>query len=556
MKKRFCAIIALLLALTFVFSSSPVSAAYKTGDTIIGRKITSAEVKTLTDGLIYNKFSYTDSRGKAQSIYITEYNPASTNLRSIAYHKKTSFPVSAYNDAVDAQNKGMKVYAALNADFFYTDKDYGTVYTMYATDGKITVSACRWCEDFVLAVSPDGSMHVTESKISYGLTINGSSFTKQLYYINKRLSSDNLASTDARIYYFDKDIGDSKNPVSDCKEIYVTYTSGKLAPGQSLKGKVKAIKSSGGSSISGNDFILACRNVDISSVKVGDEVVLSTTEGVSASRNIVEKAVTLVASRYVLVHNGVDRWEGGSAAGKERLVHSETDNRWSQYCQRAIVGIKADGTVVYMACDGRNNGNGLNYTQIVELMMGMGCTEVVNYDGGGSVCMVTGDGNGNFTTRYTGESPARSIGNTLLIIEDNNRPEDPIAVNSSAYGVIKDGMLTNAKLGMLTSTLRGGFNLDVTIKSHDGTILSNSIVIATGMVVCTRQQSLTVVVPGDVSGTGKIRVTDYLMAKRIVQGTYNPAAAYKLAADVDGDNKYTATDYQNIKLYFKGQKNF
>ena len=548
MKKRLFAIIALLLALTFVFSSSPVSAAYKTGDTIIGRTITSAEVKTLTDGLTYNKFTYTDSRGKVQNVFISEYNPASSNLRSIAYHKQTSSGATLLADAQAAQNKGMKVYTALNADFFYAAEDYGTVYTMYSNDGKITASHC-WGDNWLLAVSPDGSMHVVESWLYYDLYIHGTNFRDPFQYINKRLDASEKTSSDSRIYYFDKDIVNSKVPVTDCDEIYVTYTSGKLAPGQSLKGKVKAIKSTGGSSISGNDFVLACRNVDISSVKVGDEVEIAIKETKSASKSIVENAVTLVGAKYVLVHNGVDRWKGGNG-------DISPDGRSDQYCQRAVIGIKADGTVVYFACDGRNNGNGMNFTQIVELMMGMGCTEVVNYDGGGSVCMVTGDGNGNFTTRYTGESPARSIGNSLLIIEDNNRPEDPIAVNSSAYGVIKDGMLTKAKLGMLTSTLRGGFNLNVTIKSHDGTVLSDSIVIATGMVVGTKQQSLTIVVPGDVSGTGKIRVTDYLMAKRIVQGTYNPAAAYKLAADVDGDNKYTATDYQNIKLYFKGQKNF
>ena len=135
-------------------------------------------------------------------------------------------------------------------------------------------------------------------------------------------------------------------------------------------------------------------------------------------------------------------------------------------------------------------------------------------------------------------------------------PEDPIAVTSPDYGTIKDDMLVGAKLGMKCAELCMGFNLDVTVKTPEGYCSNGDVNIATGWTVGTDKQRLTIVVTGDVSGNGKVRVTDYLMTKRIVQGTYDPNEPNKLAADVDGDGSYTATDYQNIKLYFKGQKTF
>lgn len=52
---------------------------------------------------------------------------------------------------------------------------------------------------------------------------------------------------------------------------------------------------------------------------------------------------------------------------------------------------------------------------------------------------------------------------------------------------------------------------------------------------------------GDVDGDGEITVKDYLLAKKIVLGTYDPTPAEKWAADMNDDGEVTALDYLMIK---------
>lgn len=55
------------------------------------------------------------------------------------------------------------------------------------------------------------------------------------------------------------------------------------------------------------------------------------------------------------------------------------------------------------------------------------------------------------------------------------------------------------------------------------------------------------VLRGDVNGDGKITAKDYLLAQRIVLGTYTPTPAELKRCDIDGDGKVTARDYLLIK---------
>ena len=60
---------------------------------------------------------------------------------------------------------------------------------------------------------------------------------------------------------------------------------------------------------------------------------------------------------------------------------------------RTAVGYKADGRVVLFICDGRNSGGsaGLTLDELARVMKGLGCTDVLNLDGGGSTMMTVGN---------------------------------------------------------------------------------------------------------------------------------------------------------------------
>lgn len=57
---------------------------------------------------------------------------------------------------------------------------------------------------------------------------------------------------------------------------------------------------------------------------------------------------------------------------------------------------------------------------------------------------------------------------------------------------------------------------------------------------------------GDVNGDGSINVTDYVMAKRAVLGTYTLSEEQKARADVNGDGSINTTDYLMIKRHVLG----
>ena len=93
-----------------------------------------------------------------------------------------------------------------------------------------------------------------------------------------------------------------------------------------------------------------------------------------------------------------------------------------QYAQRSVFGVKPDGSIVYLVCDGRkvkgNGANGFNFTQIADMMIALGCSEVVNFDGGGSTAAIIGEGDGKFNYEFVGESTGRRVCNAILIVRD------------------------------------------------------------------------------------------------------------------------------------------
>lgn len=61
---------------------------------------------------------------------------------------------------------------------------------------------------------------------------------------------------------------------------------------------------------------------------------------------------------------------------------------------RTAVGYTAEGKVVLLVADGRNSGGsaGMTLDELARIMKGLGCTDVLNLDGGGSTMMTVGNG--------------------------------------------------------------------------------------------------------------------------------------------------------------------
>ena len=76
---------------------------------------------------------------------------------------------------------------------------------------------------------------------------------------------------------------------------------------------------------------------------------------------------------------------------KNGVLTSKTVERTSSDASRSMIGIKADGTLVFCQVDGRNApfSTGLSNYEMGEMMLSLGCVNAVNCDGGGSSTFVS-----------------------------------------------------------------------------------------------------------------------------------------------------------------------
>ncbi len=85
---------------------------------------------------------------------------------------------------------------------------------------------------------------------------------------------------------------------------------------------------------------------------------------------------------------------------------------------RTAVGVRADGTLVFVTVDGRRpeESVGMSLPELTDLMLELGCESAINLDGGGSTTMVI---EGKVVNRPSGSGPRRNADAILLFPKEN-----------------------------------------------------------------------------------------------------------------------------------------
>lgn len=91
-----------------------------------------------------------------------------------------------------------------------------------------------------------------------------------------------------------------------------------------------------------------------------------------------------------------------------------------------------------------------------------------------------------------------------------------------------------------------------TIYSGSTKVISG--LVGTGMTAVSSSATVTIVVTGDVSGDGKITITDVVKLQKSVVGSGSLSGAYAKAADINGDGKVTITDVVQAAQVTVGQR--
>lgn len=105
-------------------------------------------------------------------------------------------------------------------------------------------------------------------------------------------------------------------------------------------------------------------------------------------------------------------------------------------------------------------------------------------------------------------------------------------------------------------TSLSSLGISAKIADKDGVSLTSGGIVGTGCKVTDSNDNVyTVIVKGDVDGTGEVDATDYLQIKKQFLGENELTGVYFTASDIDGDGEITSTDYLQIKSHFIGQSN-
>lgn len=127
-----------------------------------------------------------------------------------------------------------------------------------------------------------------------------------------------------------------------------------------------------------------------------------------------------------------------------------------------------------------------------------------------------------------------------------------VLVGGSSYVIDRErGLLFISHAETSVEEFRSNIACDVSLSS-------SLAIVGTGVVVSLELDgvavdSLTVILPGDVNGNGKIDSTDYTMAKRGYLGTLSLTAARSIGADANRNGYIDTSDYLLIKKHFSNE---
>ena len=134
------------------------------------------------------------------------------------------------------------------------------------------------------------------------------------------------------------------------------------------------------------------------------------------------KAVMGEASDYAKYAGQLQEAVGGSNVllrnGLVENVAYLADSKSDRH-PRTVVGVRADGTLLIIAVDGRQEklSNGATMSDMAGILLELGAVDAVNLDGGGSTTVVTTDGGEKYSIRNSpSDGSLRPVYNSLIVV--------------------------------------------------------------------------------------------------------------------------------------------
>ena len=338
-------ILLLLLALSCVIPAFAADQAAHTVTTQLGDGLTLTQLNSLTGSTRRQQFTL-------------DYVPGGTVQPIVAYGD-TLYGKSTVEQVVQyAQEQGYHVLAAVNSDYFSTST--GVPIGMTILEGRLVTSDGGWN---AIGFLEDGKAIIGHPELSITLTTEAGE-TYPIHALNNVRTADGL-------YLYTPDFDYCTRTSAEGTEVLLEV-SGDLKLGKKRKATVLSVTNTKNTEMQEGQMVLSLTannklGLDLSTILAeGDEITLR-------------------------ADTADERWEdvvwasgGGNILVKDGTVTADATPSGRE--PRTVMGVRKDGTVVIVECDGRQSSlsSGMTLAEAAQLLLSQGCTDVINLDGGGS----------------------------------------------------------------------------------------------------------------------------------------------------------------------------
>lgn len=420
MKKTISKVLCLILTITFICFGSVVLAQEKSQVKVLNATyevVSNVKTVDLGYGITHTKdisksTKLADGELLPQSVNVLEV-PSKEDVRVVSWTLSNSSgwskaTVRAMANDFENKNPGWVVVAAVNGDFFDIDgKDKRLPYQT----GGVTVSEGETYRPFTNAQSigfkNDGSAYpfVADKKFevsNHYLNIYDETgnviYEKEVKYLNETPEDGEVA-----IWYTYRDSkGVNQLMTLPSENTYYVKSPVRLLPMSTenvyAKGMISGVNQ--GCQLYYGQFGIETTNEEI-------RALLSEGTMIRIQQNVVgdyAECTDITGGGVTLVKNG------------EAVDNTSNMDTHPRTC----VGVKEDGTIVFMTVDGRQEENdmcGMAYNELSATMLYYGCYEAYNLDGGGSTTFLTRNQFGDFNVENSpSDGGERHDSNSLLIV--------------------------------------------------------------------------------------------------------------------------------------------
>lgn len=334
------------------------------------------------------------------------------------------------------ENEGYKVVAGINGDLF--DVATGTPKGLTIHEGKIMTSG--YDPNHVISFNERGEASLEKVQLSYSIrgtlqvpllseVAEAPVLETEPVYVTKEYRADigyfNVPKGAAKaLHLFNRHYGSTSKTTASSVEVLLEAESqeaAQLRVGGTLTAQVLEVRS------------------DTFNTPIGDRQLVLSTE--ADSPRALELSQLVPGST---VEISVTEAEGG------RLIHSREAlgvyyvlydqgqyvSKGTNLNPRTIIGIKPDGTLMLYVLDGRQPGfaTGMGLSDTARHLVDLGCTTVVNMDGGGSSVISVReagvDARPVMKNVPSGQSQRRTTNGLLLVYDPN---QDPVGMHLHTY---------------------------------------------------------------------------------------------------------------------------